>query len=92
MRQLTLLAIPDCPLSAHARQVLDALAADGLLAWHEVSTGTPNGEALQRNQAKHGTVYNTLAESRVISGSGHRRRPERRAGMRLSTIRQPPLM
>jgi hypothetical protein len=49
MRQLTLLAIPDCPLSAHARQVLDALAADGQLAWHEVSTGTPNGEALQRN-------------------------------------------
>ena len=49
MRQLTLLAIPDCPLSAHARQVLDALAADGLLAWGEVSTGTPNGEALQRN-------------------------------------------
>ena len=49
MRQLTLLAIPDCPLSAHARGVLDALAADGLLAWHEASTGTPNSEALQRN-------------------------------------------
>ena len=49
MRQLTLLAIPDCPLSAHARGVLDALAADRLLAWGEVSTGTPNGEALQRN-------------------------------------------
>ena len=48
MRQLTLLAIPDCPLSAHARSVLAALAADRLLAWHEVSTGTPNGEALQR--------------------------------------------
>ena len=37
MRQLTLLAIPDCPLSAHARSVLDTLAADRLLAWHEVS-------------------------------------------------------
>jgi hypothetical protein len=49
MRQLTLLAIPDCPLSAHARGVLDILAGDGLLAWHEVSSSTPNGEALQRN-------------------------------------------
>ena len=49
MRQLTLLAIPDCPLSAHARGVLDALAADGLLVWGEVATGTPNSEALQRN-------------------------------------------
>jgi hypothetical protein len=45
MRQLTLLAIPDCPLSTHARHVLDALAADGLLVWHEVSTGTPNVRA-----------------------------------------------
>ena len=49
MRQLTLLAIPDCPLSAHARHVLDTLAADGLLAWGEAATGTANGEALQRN-------------------------------------------
>ena len=49
MRQLTLLAILDCPLSAHARGVLDALAADGLLVWGEVATGTPNSEALQRN-------------------------------------------
>ena len=49
MRQLTLLAIPDCPLSAHARDVLDALAADGLLIWGEAATGTPNGVALQRN-------------------------------------------
>ena len=29
--------------------MLDALAADGLLAWGEVATGTPNSEALQRN-------------------------------------------
>ena len=49
MRQLTLLAIPDCPLSAHARHVLDTLAADGLLVWGEAATGTPNGEALQPN-------------------------------------------
>ena len=49
MRQLTLLAIPDCPLSAHARGVLDALAADGPSVWGEVATGTPNSEALQRD-------------------------------------------
>lgn len=45
---MRLLTIPDCPLSAHAGHVLDALAADRLLAWHEVSTATPDGEALQR--------------------------------------------
>ena len=49
MRQLTLLAIPDCPLSAHARRVLDTLATDGLLVWGDAATGTPNGEALQPN-------------------------------------------
>lgn len=45
---MRLLTIPDCPLSAHARHVLDALAADRLLAWHEVSTATAKGEELQR--------------------------------------------
>ena len=49
MRQLTLLAIPDCPLSAHGRRVLDALAADGLLDWREVTTCTGDSEALARN-------------------------------------------
>jgi hypothetical protein len=47
MRQLTLLAIPDCPLSAHGREVLHALAADRLLAWREVSTDTEHGRHLQ---------------------------------------------
>ena len=46
MRQLTLLAIPDCPLSAHGRRVLDTLAADGLLAWQEVAPGTRRRETL----------------------------------------------
>ena len=46
MRQLTLLAIPDCPLSAHGRRVLEALAADGLLAWRELAPGTPGLETL----------------------------------------------
>ena len=48
-RQLTLLAVPACPLSARGRHVLGTLAADGLLAWREVATGTPDGERLQGN-------------------------------------------
>jgi hypothetical protein len=47
MRQLTLLAVPDCPLSAHGRQVLAALAADGQLAWRELAAGTPAGERFE---------------------------------------------
>ncbi len=41
-----LLAVPDCPLSDHARHVLDTLAAEGLLAWHEVATAAPSSERL----------------------------------------------
>ena len=41
MRELTLLAVPDCPLSEHARQVLDTLAGEGLLTWREALTGAP---------------------------------------------------
>ena len=41
MRELTLLAVPDCPLSEHARQVLDTLAGEGLLIWRETLTGAP---------------------------------------------------
>lgn len=47
MRQLTLLAVPDCPLSAHGRQVLAGLAADRLLSWQEVTTDTEAGRNLQ---------------------------------------------
>ncbi len=47
MRQLTLLAVPDCPLSAHGRHVLEALAADRLVAWHEVATDTTDAHRLQ---------------------------------------------
>ena len=38
MRELTLLAVPDCPLSDHARHVLETLAAEGMLVWREVAT------------------------------------------------------
>jgi hypothetical protein len=47
MKQLTLLALPDCPLSAHGRHVLTTLADDGLLAYHEVHPTTPDGQLLQ---------------------------------------------
>ena len=46
MRELTLLAVPGCPLSDHARQVLDTLAAEGLLVWREVPTEAPGSERL----------------------------------------------
>ncbi len=46
MRELTLLAVPDCPLSDHARQVLDTLAAEKLLVWRELTTGAPGTEHL----------------------------------------------
>jgi len=38
MRELTLLAVPGCPLSDHARQVLETLAAERLLVWREIAT------------------------------------------------------
>ena len=44
MRELTLVAVPACPLSDHARQVLETLAAEGLLVWREVATGAPGSE------------------------------------------------
>ena len=47
MTELTYLAIPDCPLSAHGRRVLAALADDGLLAYREVAADAPAGRRLQ---------------------------------------------
>jgi hypothetical protein len=44
MRELTLLAVPDCALSDHARKVLETLAAEGLLIWREIATAAPGGE------------------------------------------------
>ena len=46
MRELTLLAVPGCPLSDHARQVLETLAAEGVLVWREVPTAAPSSERL----------------------------------------------
>jgi hypothetical protein len=47
MRRLTLLAVPECPLSAHGRQILAGLAADRLLSWQEVAPDTEAGRILQ---------------------------------------------
>jgi hypothetical protein len=49
MSELILLAIPGCPLSAHARDGLTTLADEGLLSWHEVAVGTPESEQLRRS-------------------------------------------
>jgi hypothetical protein len=44
MRELTLVVVPDCPLSDHARQVLETLAAEGLLGWRELATEAPTAK------------------------------------------------
>ena len=46
MRQLVLLTTPDCNLCAHGREVLDTLAAEGLLIWREVDAGSDQGRRL----------------------------------------------
>lgn len=44
--QLILVAAPDCHLCAHAREVLDQLAAEAAIGWSEVSEGSPDGSRL----------------------------------------------
>ena len=86
MRQLTLLATPDCPLSAHARHVLDILAADGLLVWGEAATGMPNSIALQRNAPdllpalfnESGLLWRTAGSPSAGCAGRSRPRPRRR--------------
>ena len=46
MRELTLVAVPGCPLSDHARQVLETLAAERLPVWRELASGAPGTEHL----------------------------------------------
>lgn len=46
MRALVLLSAPDCHLCRHARDVLDALEADGLLRWRELDADSLEGQRL----------------------------------------------
>jgi hypothetical protein len=46
MNTLTLLTAPDCHLCAHARDVLDSLAADGLIHWRELDADSDEGSHL----------------------------------------------
>ena len=46
MSPLVLLTAPDCHLCAHARQVLDMLAAEGLLRWRELDADSVEGARL----------------------------------------------
>jgi hypothetical protein len=46
MRPLVLLTAPDCHLCAHAREVLDTLAAEGLLRWRELDADSVEGARL----------------------------------------------
>lgn len=46
MNALVLLTARDCHLCAHGRDVLDALAAEGLLSWREVDADCDEGRRL----------------------------------------------
>jgi hypothetical protein len=46
MRPLVLLTAPDCHRCAHAREVLDTLAAEGLLRWRELDADSVDGARL----------------------------------------------
>jgi hypothetical protein len=46
MNTLTLLTAADCHLCAHGREVLDALAAEGLVTWREVDADSAEGARL----------------------------------------------
>lgn len=46
MRALLLLSAPNCNLCAHARDVLDALEAEGLLRWRELDADSLEGQRL----------------------------------------------
>jgi len=43
MRRLVLLTSQDCHLCAHGREVLGALASEGLLSWQEVDAESAEG-------------------------------------------------
>lgn len=46
MRSLLLLTAPDCHMCAHAREVLNELAAEGLLSWRELDSDSEEGRGL----------------------------------------------
>ena len=46
MRRLVLLTSQDCHLCAHGREVLGALASEGLLSWQEVDAESAEGRQL----------------------------------------------
>ena len=82
MRELTLVAVPDCPLSEHARQVLDTLAADGLLVWREIATGARRQRAPQRRRpgAAAGAGERVRSDGRARTALRARPAPVPRAG------------
>ena len=46
MNSVLLLTARDCHLCEHGRDVLDGLAAEGLLSWREVTADSDEGRAL----------------------------------------------
>ena len=74
---LTFVTLPDCPLSAHGREVLARLADDGLVAWREATARPPKAPSLPDSPSDHlprlvdedGAVvaYGRLSERRLRS-------------------------
>ena len=76
MNTLTLLTAPDCHLCAHAREVLDALAAEGLLRWRELDANSAEGARLAAaapplrpvlfDATGHVIAYGRLSQRRLL--------------------------
>jgi hypothetical protein len=86
MTPLMLLTAPDCDLCAHAREVLDTLAAEGLLRWRELDADSVEGARLAAtapplrpvlfDATGHVIAYGRLSERRLVRSLG-RARPVR---------------
>ena len=82
----TFVTLPDCPLSAHGRQVLAQLADAGLLTWREATAHTPEAPHLSDVPPDHLPLL--LAEDGVVVAYG--RLSERRLRRQLSFQQEEP--
>ena len=81
----TFVTLPDCPLSAHGRQVLAELADARLLTWREVSAGAPEAPPLPDPPSGHLPLL--LSDDGSVVAYG--RLSERRLRRQLSPSQEP---
>jgi hypothetical protein len=106
MRPLVLLLTPpDCHLCAHAREVLDPLAAEGLLRWRELDADSVEGARLAAtapplrpvlfDATGHVIAYGRLSRRRLLrelGSTGSRllsTKPEQRARVAPAPLSDP---